>query len=192
MVLAGCTLPDVSMSPSVTHAAGRSTAEATRSSATPSVAARPAAATVTRKSGDLDSGTTTHSLPAGDRTVVITYWTTQDAKTWGPASVKPIQISAHVEGGNLKQEIQVTRFLATADDGHNRTTASEDSGQFVITPPFSYSTALSLPASSASATSLTLYVELDMLVETGAKTGEFFRQTVLDSLSLPLVPEVSQ
>jgi hypothetical protein len=163
---------------------------AAATSATPTPMPAPAAAP--RPSGDLDTGSVTHSLAAGDRHVVVDYWTTQDARSWAPSSQKTVQVAVHLEGGGSRQDVEVTRFLATTDDGTTRTTAAEDRGQFVVTPPFSYTTALSLPPSSADATSLTLYVQVELLVETAPRSGRFFRQTVLDSIALPLLQEDPQ
>jgi hypothetical protein len=190
---AACSLPDVSMSPGVGGTAAAPTTSAARSSAVPTPATRPAAVTATapRPSGALDTGSVTHSLPAGNRTVVIDYWTTQDATSWTALDPKTIQLAAHVEGGGTAEKVEVTRFAATADDGKTRTAVTEDRGEFVITPPFSYTTAVLLAPSAARTTTLTVYVQFDLLVETAPKSGTFFRQTVLDSLVLPLTPEVA-
>jgi hypothetical protein len=147
--------------------------------------------TAPRPSGALDTGSVTHQQAAGDRTVVIDYWTTQDATTWTARDPKTIQLAAHVEGGGDAEKVEVTRFAAIADDGRTRTTVTEDRGEFVITPPFSYTTAMLVAPSAAHATTLTVYVQFDLLVETAPRSGSFFRQTVLDSLVLPLNPEVS-
>lgn len=182
------------MSPGIgVHAAAPTTAAA-HISAAPTLTARPAAAEVAapRPSGALDTGSVTHSLAAGDRTVVIDYWTGQDAKAWTAADPKTIQLAAHIEGGGDTEKVEVTRFAATADDGKNRTSVTEDRGEFVITPPFSYTTAMLVAPSAASTTTLTVYVQFDLLVETAPKSGTFFRQTVLDSLVLPLTQEGSQ
>lgn len=189
---AACSLPDVSMSPGLGKAAGAPTTS-TATSAAPTAAARPAAVTTAapRPSGALDTGSVTHSQPAGDRTVVIDYWTTQDARTWTAQDPKTIQLAAHVEGGGDAEKVEVTRFAAIADDGRTRTTVTEDRGEFVITRPFSYTTAVLVAPSAAHATTLTVYVQFDLLVETAPRSGSFFRQTVLDSLVLPLTPEVS-
>jgi hypothetical protein len=123
---------------------------------------------------------------------VIDYWTTEHARTWRARDTKTVQLSAHVEGGGTAQTLKVTQFLATADDGITRTTVLDDRGEFVITPPFSYTTALSVLPSAARATTLTLYVQFDLLVETAPKSGAFFRQTVLDSITLPLLQKDSK
>jgi hypothetical protein len=196
--LTGCEWPDVSMSPDIAaEAAAEETAEPTAAAAdetaadetaaddtavaTPSAPARPA--------GDLDAGALTRTLPAGDRTVVIDYWTADEATTWTAAEDKTIQLAAHVEGGDADTEVLVTRFAATTDDGRSRTLAAEDRGEFALMPPFSYTTALSLPGTASTATSLTVSVQFDLLVETEPGSERYFRQTVLDALELPLLQE---
>jgi hypothetical protein len=192
--LTGCEWPDVSMSPGLTAeaaaeetadptaaAADETPADGTAAAATPSAPARPA--------GDLDAGSLTRTLPAGDRTVVIDYWTADEATTWTAAEDKTIQLAAHVEGGDADTEVLVTRFAATTDDGTSRTLAAEDRGEFALMPPFSYTTALSLPGTASTAAALTVSVQFDLLVETEPGSERYFRQTVLDALELPLLQE---
>jgi hypothetical protein len=197
--LTGCDWPDVSMSPGVSAAAVESAAESAVTDETPaaetavdgSTATEAAAPTagVPRPVGDLDSGSLTRTLTAGDRTVVIDYWTADQATAWTAADDKTIQLAAHVEGGDADTEVLVTRFAATTDDGTTRTLAAEDRGEFALTPPFSYTTALSLPGTASTATSLTVSVQFDLLVETEPGSERYFRQTVLDALELPLLQE---
>jgi hypothetical protein len=193
--LAGCTLPDVGMSPGLTEEAA--TEAATETTAAPGtssalVAQEPATPAVTRAAGDLDTGSITHSVLVGDRTVVVDYWTSQDALHWTPAGDKTVQLSAHIEGDTSAQEVRVTRFVATGEDGTTRTTIAEDRGEFVLTPPYSYTSALSITPSDAAATELTVYVQFDLLVETEPGSDAWFRQTVLDSIRLPFLPEDPQ
>ncbi len=194
-LLAGCQLPDVSMSPGLTadaetKAAGR-TAAATTAAAAAAAAATPT--TPVRPAGDLDSGSLTRTLPAGDRTVVVDYWTADRATTWTAEDDKTIQLAAHVEGGDSTEdetpEVLVTRFAVTGDDGTTRALVTEDRGEFALTPPFSYTTALSLPGAPSSAEVLTLSVQFDLLVETEPDSQRYYRQTVLDTLELPLLQE---
>jgi hypothetical protein len=56
-------------------------------------------------------------------------------------------------------------------------------------PPLSYTTALSLPGTASTAASLTVSVQFDLLVETERGSERYFRQTVLDTLELPLLQE---
>ena len=65
--------------------------------------------------------------------------------------------------------------------------AATDNGRFDVTPPFPYSTVVTLPAATAGATKLTLTVRLDLLVETAPKSDSYYRSTALDTLTLPLL-----
>ncbi|MGY1650535.1 hypothetical protein [Geodermatophilus sp. SYSU D01119] len=197
--LTGCEWPDVSMSPDLGARAAEST-EAAEPTPEPEAIAEPAAEetattdevaapTPVRPTGDLDAGSLTRVLPAGDRTVVVDYWTTGQATTWTAAEDKTIQIAAHVEGGDDETEVLVTRFAATTDDGSARLLAAEDRGEFALMPPFSYTTALTLTEATPTATSLTVTVQFDLLVETEPGSQRYFRQTVLDTLELPLLQE---
>jgi hypothetical protein len=190
VTLTGCDLPDVTMSPSVTAKAASSAPAEPSAAATTAPAA--AVSTPARRSGDLDSGSVTRSLKAGSRSVVVDYWTDDNARDWGPEGTKRVQLSAHVEGGGDRHAIKVTRFVATVDDGRSRTVAAEDRGEFALTPPYSYTTALTLLPSPSATSELVLYVQFDLLVETEPGSGVFFRQTVLDTLRLPLSEETSQ
>lgn len=187
-LLTGCSLPDVSMSPTV------SMPEPSQTSAAASTTSRGPQTAVpvlepARPVGDLDPGSITHALPAGERTVVIDYWTDEAATQWTAEDTKTIQVSAHIEDDPGERTVLVTRFVTTADDGASRTVVVEDRGEFALTPPFSYGTVLSLQPSGEDAELLTLYVQLELLVETEEDSGRYFRQTVLDTILLPLIKE---
>lgn len=121
--------------------------------------------------------------------MVIDYWTGEAATGWSAADTKTIQVSAHLEDDASEQTVLVTRFVATADDGTTRTVVTEDRGEFAFTPPFSYGSVLSIQPSADDVEVLTVYVQLELLVETEPESERFFRQTVLDSLVLPLIQE---
>lgn len=199
--LSSCQLPDVSMSPSLD--AGSSSAAARTTSASPSATptsssapaeeavqavVTPEPAAPVRAPGELDVGSVTHVLAAGERQLVIDWWTTEQAAAWTASGSKTLQLSAHLEGGDPDDEllVLVTRFTAVLDDGTTRTQVDEDSGEFVIQAPYTYGTVLTLPPSAGEATALTVDVQFDLLIETEPGSERYFRQTVLDSLVLPL------
>jgi hypothetical protein len=189
VALSGCTLPDVSMSPGLGDASASITApppspEPEAPATVPVVAPAP-----TRPAGDLDTGSTTRTVPAGERTLVVDWWTTEQATQWRAADTKGVQLSAHLEGGDADLEVLVTRFVATADDGTTRTTVAEDRGEFALQPPYSYGTALALTPSAPDAEQVTLSIQFDLPVETEPGSQRYFRQTVLDSIVLPFTPE---
>ena len=194
-LLTGCKLPSLSMSPHVAGAESTSTASPTvaaRATATPAarplVTTAPVALPADRPSGDLDTGAVTHSVPIGGMQLVIDYWTKQDPKTWTPNSTKLVQLGAHIEGVDATHPIRVTQFQAILDDGHTRSTVTQDNGSFIITPPYSYTSTLTLPQSGPLVRSVTLYVQFDILVATTPKAVDYFRSTALDSITLPLIP----
>ncbi len=191
--LTGCEWPDVSMSPALAAGAAGAAEAPDETPADETPAADTVAGTTPpvadRTPGDLDTGSTTRTLPAGDRTVVLDYWTVDQAATWTAADDKSIQLAAHVEGGDPDTEVLITRFAATADDGTTRILLAEDRGEFALMPPFSYTTSLTLTEAAPDATSLSVSVQFDLLVETEPGSERYFRQTVLDRLELPLLQE---
>ncbi|MGY1773931.1 hypothetical protein [Blastococcus sp. SYSU D00813] len=200
----GCSWPDVSMSPDLsgdsssaeeseaatTDGADAAADEGADAAATTEAAAATTAAPV-RPVGDLDTGSLTRVLAAGAQDVVIDYWTAQQATQWTADAEKTIQLSAHIEGADSDEdtEVLVTRFAVTADDGTARTVVVEDRGEFAVMPPFSYSTAFTVLPSASTAETVTLYVQFDLLVETEPRSQRYYRQTVLDTLELPLLQE---
>lgn len=172
---------------------GLATPEASATSSSPSRSLRPVAeqleAEPVRPPGELDTGSTTHVLAAGGRSVAIDYWTDEPAAEWTAADTKAVQVSARLEDDAGEQVVLVTRFVATVDDGTVRTVVTEDRGEFALMPPYSYSTVLSIQPSADDVELLTVYVQLEMLVETEPESDRYFRQTVQDSLVLPLLQE---
>ncbi|MEU4688911.1 hypothetical protein [Actinoplanes sp. NPDC023714] len=142
-----------------------------------------------RKSGPLDTGTVTHKLKQGGFTVQMTYWTSDNAKLYTADSVKTINVAAHIEDADSKHRMRVSTFQVTQDDGTERAVVTKDSGDFDVTPPYPYNTVVTLPPATAGATSLTLTIQIDLLVETSPKSGAYYRSTALDTLTLPLLKD---
>jgi hypothetical protein len=191
--LTGCSWPDVSMSPGIVAEDAPASAPAGRDATDTDPGTELVSdATPARPAGDLDTGSTTRTVPAGDRALVVDWWTTEPARQWRAADTKGLQLSAHLEGGDPDLEVLVTRFVATADDGTTRSTVAEDRGEFALQPPYSYGTALVLTPSAADAGQVDLSVQFDLLVETEPGSRRYFRQTVLDSIVLPFLQEETQ
>jgi hypothetical protein len=140
-----------------------------------------------RASGPLDTGTVTHRLKQGNFSVKVTYWTSDNAKVYTAESLKTINVAAHIEDAGSTHRLTVSTFQVTQDDGVKRATVATDNGKFDVTPPFPYNTVVTLPAATPGATTLTLTVRLDLLVETGEKSDSYYRSTALDTLTLPLL-----
>jgi hypothetical protein len=126
----------------------------------------------------------------GTRALLVHYWTSAAARD-------VIQLSATVRG-DRKHTIQATRFaasLATTTTGEPPDTRQliDDRGQFVMTPPYSYTTSIEVPEAARdaatvttvrSAPGLTLSIRLDLLIETSPGSGAYFRQSVADDVRL--------
>ena len=162
-----------------------------RSTSTPSPSASPSASAEppVRVSGPLDTGTVTHRVKQGDFSVQLTYWTSDDAKAYTAASVKTINVAAHIEDADSTHRVRLTTFSVTQDDGTSRAEVAADDGRFDVTPPYPYNTVVTLPAATAGAKSLTVTFRLDLLVETAPKANTYYRSTALDTLTLPLLTD---
>ncbi|GIM88346.1 hypothetical protein [Paractinoplanes toevensis] len=157
-------------------------------SATPS--ASPSAVPVvlaTRASGPLDTGTVTHRLKQGNFTVQLTYWTSDNAKLYTAASLKTINVAAHIEDADSTHQVIISSFQVIQDDGTKRSVVDTDTGKFDVTPPYPYNTVVTVPAATTGATKLTLTIQVDLLVETAPKSNSYYRSTALDTLTLPLL-----
>ncbi|MGX6601469.1 hypothetical protein ACWKSP_04920 [Micromonosporaceae bacterium Da 78-11] len=140
-----------------------------------------------RPSGALDTGTVTRRLKQGTFSVQLTYWTSDNAKLYTAESVKTINVAAHIEDADSTHRVMISTFQVTQDDGSKRAVAATDNGKFDVTPPYPYNTVVTLPAATTGATSLTLTVRLDLLVETARESKSYYRSTALDTLTLPLL-----
>jgi hypothetical protein len=187
--LTGCSSLKQLTSSSKPLMSGRSTSTPTPS-ASPSPTASAIAEAVklpTRASGPLDTGSVVHRIKQGNFTVQLTYWTSDNAKLYTAEGVKTINVAAHIEDADNTHRITVSTFQVIQDDGLKRSVVSTDNGKFDVTPPYPYTTVLTLPSASTGATKLTLTVRLDLLVETAPKSGSYYRSTALDTLTLPLL-----
>lgn len=199
VLLSGCSTEWASMSPSLTakkpatenvslNTTPSPTATASAPTETTPEAEPTAAATTTSSSnpfaaGELAGGSAKHTLPVGDYDLAVSYWTDGTASS-------DVHLSATLKGADRKHAVKVTRFAASLDgsDGTDVPLA-DDQGEFVLTPPYSYTSALALPTSESKATATgtvtrTIDVRFDLLLETAPGSGAFYRQTVLDTVAL--------
>lgn len=205
-LLTGCAVPHVAdMSPNLPERPATTKPAAPQANSARTVTAAPATAAggastsaestiVPNDRGDLYRGSLTHKLAAGDRTLVADYWMDADPAKLSATTPTVINLSAHLADGDTEHTVKVSRFLATEDDGTTTSTLSDDRGEFVVTPPYSYGTALTVQPANPAAASVTLSIQFDLLVETVPGSGAFFRQTVLDTvrIALPATPRGTQ
>ena len=186
-IVAGCAVPHVaSMSSTKATPKPTSTASSTpapKPSASATVAATKVSASLATPGGDLSSGSLTRYLDAGSRKLVVNYWTKQDPTQWTATRSTVIDLAAHIENGDKDHAVLVSDFNATLDDGTSVTTLVDDKGAFTITPPYAYSSALVIRG-HAGATSATVLVKYDLLIETAPGLPAYFRQTVIDTIHI--------
>ncbi len=193
-LLAGCAVPDVaSMSPNLPerpHPAGSPAPATDTAAAAPSspVTVAPAGTSVTPPvdRGDLYRGSLTRKLDVGFRKLIVDYWIDDDPGDLSAGTPTVVKLSARFEDSDNEHAVKVSRFLATKDDGATSTTLAEDRGEFVLTPPFSYGTALTVRPADPAATSVTVTIQFELLVESIPGSGAYFRQTVLDTVRIAL------
>lgn len=185
LFLSGCSGEWASMSPSLTakkpnleKVSQVTTPEPTATAtATPTPEATPANPFA---GGDLENGALKHDRQVGDHSLVINYWT-------NGGTDPDVHLSAELKGADRDHAVKVTRFAASLDSSDGTSVPlADDQGEFVLTPPYSYTSALALPTQEADPgrTSRTIDVRFDLLLETAPGSGAFYRQTVLDTVAL--------
>ncbi|MET1089733.1 MAG: hypothetical protein ABWY04_21885 [Arthrobacter sp.] len=131
---------------------------------------------------DLADGSASHSLGAAGNQLIVDYWTTENTAMWTPEASPIIQLSAKVTGNSAADRVvKITRFNARVD-ALNAVLAN-DTGDFAIGDPHSYSSAVVVPGHPGAETTRIVFT-FDLLTETGPETGVFTRQTVMDSLTI--------
>ncbi len=191
--LTACSVPNLSMSRTVSRSSVGKTKPDAASSTTvsPTPSATPttgqSSTTTPRVAGDLDTGSVTHKVAVGAFSAVIVYYTADDAKVYRDSSTKTVRVAAHIEGADSTQIILVNDFIATADDGVTRAIVKQDSRSFAITPPQSYNSVVTVPATADKSSAVTLIVEFDFSVQIAPTSTLYAAQTALDSITIPLL-----
>ena len=130
---------------------------------------------------DLAKGSASHTLGAAENQLVVDYWSTDNPAFWTPTSSPIIRLSARVAGSTGDRTIKITRFNARVDSLN--AVLANDTGDFAIGAPHSYSSAVVVPG-NPQADSTRVVFTFDLLSETGPGSGVFTRQTVIDSLNI--------
>jgi hypothetical protein len=197
--LTACSIPNLSMSstvrkPKTSATTSRAAVQpipvklkaTTTPTATTPTATTPSR-TVPRPAGDLDTGSVTHKVAVGAFSAVIVYFTADNAKLYRNSSTKTVRVAVHLEGVTGKQNILVNNFVAIADDGVTRVNVKQDARSFAITPPQSYNSVVTIPATANKSATVKLIVEVDFSVQIKPKSSLYAAQTALDSITIPLL-----
>lgn len=199
LLLAGCGTPPWKEGSAASPAAGTGTASAspTSASASPTAAsASPSASPTPSMVNDLAEGSITHQLTAGAVQVTVRYWSTLPLAQWAPGVVKPLNLSLTGRlNAPASQKVYLDKATAVvtpygaggALDGPAPVVDKATSNPgYVIRNPYSYSQVFQLPAVSTDATSVTIMLTYDVLVQTAPGSKDYARQTASDQLTVPL------
>lgn len=144
-----------------------------------------------RLPGELDKGSTAHALTVNGVQLLVTYYTTEDAKRWGPDSQGTVNVSAQVQGVSRRKIARITGFRLVAPPveprGHDVVLVN-DTGEFVIGAPYSYGTAFLLPVFMPRTPMVKLRAYVDLEIETKPRSGRYTRQSLIDTLRVSLTP----
>jgi hypothetical protein len=126
-------------------------------------------------------GAASHKLGAAENQLTIDYWMTDDTATLTPESAPILRLSATVAGSGASKAIKITRFNARIDA--TGTVLANDTGDFAIDAPHSYSSSIVIPGKAPDRATRIIFT-FDLLTETAPGTGIFTRQTITDDLAL--------
>ena len=180
-ILSACSVPGATALKAKSGSPGSTTSRvrATQSRVIPRTSAAPRAPIVTPNI--FAPGVVSHTLKFGAQALTIKYYTV-GGPAWDGRAPVPVQFSAHVEGSDGMHTLKISTFVSTFTAGSVTTTVGRDQGPLVITPPFNYGGAFTVPSTRAAIGTVTN--EFTLLVETTPTSGQFFRDTVIDTLKL--------
>ncbi len=128
-------------------------------------------------------GALTHTVSSGAHNLSIRYWTTDPSSSWHDGVPSTIQFAASLIDADTQHTVRVTRVLVTAAaPGGAAAVLVDDSSQPILTPPYSYTNVLQVPASVTEAAQIT--VEFDLLIQAAPKSTDYYRQVYVDQLPL--------
>jgi hypothetical protein len=145
-----------------------------------------------REPGELDNGSAAHALTVDGIQLMLNYWASGNPSEWNPASQGTVNVSAQVQGLPNNIIARITGFQVVAPPGgpgQPNSTLVSDSGDFVINAPYSYGSAFVMPQFAGGTKMVTLHVFLDLQIETAPNSGNYTRQSVIDTLRVSLVPK---
>lgn len=153
-------------------------------------------AEITTVVNELASGSTEHTLTAGNITMVVTYYSDLTMDKWLPEANKPLTISMSAELTNDEgQKIYLAGVSVAAEvSGPNGILASPGAltdrsninPGYLVKAPYSYIQTFVIPAVDRQSTSIKLSIVYDLLLQTTPTSGEFAKQTASDTLSIGL------
>ena len=147
---------------------------------------------------ELATGSAQHQLAAGNIGLTVDYWSTLSMDKWTADANKPLNFSMVAnltdDGGQGVFLSQVTLVAAVSGpDGAlpapapitDRTTVNPG---YRVKTPYSYSQTFILPALDPAATSVSLSINYELLLQTTPTSSEYAKQTANDTVTIAIVP----
>jgi hypothetical protein len=153
---------------------------------------------ITSIPNDLASGSTQRTLSAGNISVAVNYWSELAMDQWTASANKPLNLSLITTlGGDEGQHVYLSKVTVVASvSGPDGTLPAPAAlvDQANITPgyqvksPYSYSQSFVLPALDSAATSISLAITYELLLQTTPTSAEYAKQTATDLLTIAIAP----
>lgn len=145
---------------------------------------------------DLSSGSTQRELVAGAVTAKVDYWSTLSMDRWTAGAVKPLSVSLVTnvtpdDGQKVYlQKATVTAVAAAGDRAlaplEPQTDAATVAPGYLVLAPYSYSQTFNVGPVDEKATSVSLQITFDFLVQTTPTSAEYAKQTATDTLTVAI------
>lgn len=145
---------------------------------------------------DLATGSAKRTLQAGDVTLAVTYYSDLDIGKWTAAADKPLSLSATASlGSDQGQAVYLEKVtVSTTVQGPKGSLpapaaqsdqASVQPGYFVKSP-YSYGPTFIIPPVDRSATSITVSIVYELLLQTTPTSASYAKESASDTLTIAL------
>jgi len=153
---------------------------------------------ITSIENDLATGSVERQLSAGNIGLAVNYWSDLPMDQWTAGANKPLNLSlsatlANDEGQRVYLS-QVSVVAAVTGPGGALTAPAALADQASVSPgyqvkaPYSYSQSFVLPALDSAATSISLAITYELLLQTTPTSAEYAKQTTTDLLTIAIAP----
>ncbi|MET0991621.1 MAG: hypothetical protein ABWX66_04425 [Lacisediminihabitans sp.] len=163
------------------------------SSATPSPSA---SATIQTIKNDLAAGSTKRTLTAGSIGLAVDYWSDLAMDKWTASANKPLSVSLTAsltpDDGQQVYLSKVSAVVAVTNGKKTLAAPAPISDQATISPgyliktPYSYTYTFVLPALDPKATSVTVDLVYELLLQSTPTSAQYAKQTATDTITIAI------
>ena len=153
---------------------------------------------ITSIQNDLSSGSTQRNLTAGNISLAVNYWSDLAMDSWTAGANKPLNMSMvatlAADEGQRVYLSKVTVVAAVTGPKGTLTAPAALVDQANVAPgylvksPYSYGQSFVLPALDGAATSISLAITYELLLQTTPTSAEYAKQTATDLLTIAIAP----